>query len=243
MNSGVTEGPARRRGLMLVLSSPSGAGKTTIARELLTRDPNLTMSVSLTTRAPRPGEEDGADYRFVSDEAFREMEEQDRLLEHAEVFGNSYGTPREPVEEALAAGGDVLFDVDWQGTQQLKRNARDDLVSIFILPPSFSELEDRLRRRAQDSEDVVRRRMAMARGEMSHWHEYDYIIINRDVEDSVASARAILDAERMQRAPQRTVDDPSASDKVILDAAQRLRRDRQGDLARFVAALCEEPAG
>ncbi|MCH7487911.1 MAG: guanylate kinase [Proteobacteria bacterium] len=228
---------------MLVLSSPSGAGKTTIAGELLERDPNLTMSVSVTTRAPRPGEEDGVDYLFVSERAFREMEEQDRLLEHAQVFGNSYGTPREPVEEALAAGRDVLFDVDWQGTQQLSDNARDDLVSIFILPPSYSELEDRLRRRAQDSEDVVRRRMAMARGEMSHWEEYDYIIINREVEVSVAAARAILDAERMLRDPGRDVDDPSASEKAILDAARRLRRDRQGDLAQFVAALCEEPAG
>ena len=240
MNRGSTEGLPRRRGLMLVLSSPSGAGKTTIAGELLKGDPNLTMSVSATTRAPRPGEEDGVDYQFVSDGAFKEMEENDRLLEHAVVFGNSYGTPREPVDDALAAGGDVLFDVDWQGTQQLSAKAGDDLVSIFILPPSYAELEDRLRRRAQDSDDVVRRRMAMARDEMSHWHEYDYIIINRDVEVSVAAARAILDAERLQRG---AVDDPSASDQAILDAAQRLRRDRQGDLARFVATLYEEPAG
>ncbi len=242
MNRGAEQGVPRRRGLMLVLSSPSGAGKTTIARELLTRDPNLTMSVSLTTRPPRPGEEDGVDYQVVSDEAFREMKEKDRLLEHAVVFGKSYGTQREPVEEALAAGRDVLFDVDWQGTQQLSDKARDDLVSIFILPPSYSELEDRLRRRAQDSEDVVRRRMAMARGEMSHWHEYDYIIINRDVEDSVASARAILDAERMLRDPGHAVDDRNASAEAIL-IARRLRRERQGDLARFVATLCEEPAG
>ena len=241
MNKGANQGPVRRRGLMLVLSSPSGAGKTTIAGELLERDPNLTMSVSVTTRAPRPGEEDGVDYLFVSERAFREMEEQDRLLEHAQVFGNSYGTPREPVEEALAAGRDVLFDVDWQGTQQLSDNARDDLVSIFILPPSYSELEDRLRRRAQDSEDVVRRRMAMARGEMDHWEEYDYIIINREVEDSVLSALTILDAERLLRDPRGAVDDPIASDKAIGDAL-RLRTDHQEDLARFVASLCEEPA-
>ena len=243
MNKSANQGQARRRGLMLVLSSPSGAGKTTIARELLTRDANLTMSVSLTTREPRSGEEDGADYRFVSDGVFREMREKNLLLEHAEVFGNSYGTPREPVEEAMAAGHDVLFDVDWQGTQQLSAKAGDDLVSIFILPPSYAELEDRLRRRAQDSDDVVRRRMAMARGEMSHWEEYDYIIINRDVDVSVASARAILDAERLLRDPGRDVDDPSASDEALLDAARLLRRDRQGDLARFVATLCEEPAG
>ena len=240
MNRGADEGPARRRGLMLVLSSPSGAGKTTIARELLARDPNLTMSVSATTRAPRPGEEDGADYQFVSEETFREMKEHDGLLEHAEVFGNSYGTPGEPVEEALAAGGDVLFDVDWQGTQQLSAKAGDDLVSIFILPPSYAELEDRLHRRAQDSDDVVRRRMAMARDEMSHWREYDYIIINRYVADSVAGARVILDAERLLRG---AVDDPSVSDEEILAAALCLRLESQEDLPRFVAALCEEPAG
>ena len=228
--------------MMVVLSSPSGAGKTTIAGELLERDPNLTMSVSVTTRPPRPGEEDGADYLFVVDETFREMEDQGRLLEHAVVFGNSYGTPREPVEDALAAGRDVLFDVDWQGTQQLKRNARDDLVSIFILPPSLSELEGRLRRRAQDSEDVVRKRMDMARGEMSHWDEYDYIIINRDLDDSVVSAQVILDAERLLRDPERATGDRVASEKAILDAG-RLRRDRQGDLARFVADLCGEAAG
>ncbi|MEE8536035.1 MAG: guanylate kinase [Kiloniellales bacterium] len=234
--------PIHRRGLMLVLSSPSGAGKTTITREILDRDDNLSLSVSATTRPKRPGEVEGQDYFFVAEEEFGLKVNRHELLEHATVFGNLYGTPRAPVEEALAAGRDVLFDVDWQGTQQLKINARDDLVSIFILPPPYSELEDRLRRRAQDSEDVVRRRMAMARGEMSHWHEYDYIIINRDVEDSVASARSILDAERLLRDPGRAVDDPIASDKVI-DDAQRLRRDRQGDLARFVATLCEEPAG
>ncbi len=227
---------------MVVLSSPSGAGKTTIAGELLARDPNLIMSISATTRPPRPGEVDGVDYLFVGDRAFREMAERGRLLEHAVVFGNSYGTPRGPVEEALAAGRDVLFDVDWQGTQQLKSNARDDLVSIFILPPSYSVLESRLRRRAQDSEGVVRKRMAMARGELSHWYEYDYIIINHEVEDSVSSAQAILDAERLLKDPERAADDRVASDKAILEA-ERLRRDSQGDLARFVATLCEEPAG
>ena len=242
MNSFTELGPSGRRGLMVILSSPSGAGKTTIAGELLKRDANLTMSISLTTRPARSGEEDGVDYQFVSVEAFREMKESDLLLEHAEVFGNSYGTPREPVEEAMAAGGDVLFDVDWQGSQQLSAKAGDDLVSIFILPPSYAELEDRLRRRAQDSDDVVRQRMSMATGELSHWHEYDYIIINHDVDDSVAAARVILDAERIQRDPGRAAD-PSASDKAILDAARRLRRDSQEDLARFVATLREEPAG
>jgi guanylate kinase len=225
---------------MVVLSSPSGAGKTTIAGELLKRDANLTMSISLTTRPSRPGEVDGLDYQFVSKEAFREMEKSGLLLEHAEVFGNFYGTPKEPVEEALAAGHDVLFDVDWQGAQQLSANAGDDLVSIFILPPSYAELEDRLRRRAQDSDDVVRQRMAMATGELSHWHEYAYIIINRDLDDSVASARAILDAERIQRG---AGGESRASDEAVLDAARRLRRDSQGDLARFVATLREEPAG
>ncbi len=184
---------------MLVLSSPSGAGKTTIAGRLLEREKGLTMSVSATTRPPRPGETDGKDYRFVDEEAFERMVGAGEFLEHARVFGNRYGTPRQPVEAALAAGRDVLFDVDWQGTQQLSANARDDVVSVFILPPSTAELEKRLRERAQDSPEVVRARMSTAASEMSHWREYQYIIVNRDVEKSVASVQAILTAERQKR--------------------------------------------
>jgi guanylate kinase len=189
----------RRRGLMLVLSSPSGAGKSTISRALLERHPDLVISVSATTRPPRPGEVDGRDYFFIDQAKFDAMVAADELLEHATVFDHSYGTPRAPVEAALNAGRDVLFDVDWQGTQQLKQNARDDLVSIFILPPSIEELERRLYTRAQDSEEVVRRRMAKATSEMSHWAEYDYIIVNEMIDDSVAQAEAILSAERLKR--------------------------------------------
>jgi guanylate kinase len=188
-----------RRGLMLVLSSPSGAGKTTISREILSRDANLHMSVSATTRPKRPGEVEGRDYFFVEEEDFRLMANRRELLEHATVFGHLYGTPRKPVEEALAAGRDVLFDIDWQGTQQLREAARADLVSVFILPPSTPELERRLKSRAQDSADVVARRMAKAADEMSHWPEYDYIVVNRDVADSVALVQAILTAERLRR--------------------------------------------
>jgi guanylate kinase len=184
---------------MLVISSPSGAGKSTIARELLAGDGELTMSVSATTRPPRPGEVDGKDYVFVGKEDFEGMVAGERLLEHATVFGNRYGTPREPVEAALRQGRDILFDVDWQGTQQLKQNARADLVSVFILPPSHQELEQRLRGRAQDSEEVVRHRMAKAADEMSHWAEYDYIVVNRVIEEAVAEVRAILAAERLRR--------------------------------------------
>ncbi len=184
---------------MLVLSSPSGAGKTTIARRLLEREKALTMSVSATTRPPRPDEIDGTDYRFVDEDAFERMVGAGEFLEHARVFGNRYGTPRQPVEAALAAGRDVLFDVDWQGTQQLSANAGDDVVSVFILPPSTAELEKRLRERAQDSAEVVRARMSRASSEMSHWAEYDYIVVNRDVDDSVARVEAILTAERQKR--------------------------------------------
>ena len=189
----------RRHGLMLVLSSPSGAGKTTISRALLAQDPAITMSVSVTTRPPRPGEVDGKDYSFISVERFHAMAEAGDLLEHARVFDNYYGTPRGPVEAALASGRDVLFDIDWQGTQQLAQSARADLVSIFILPPSVDELERRLRSRAQDSDEVVAKRMGKAADEMSHWREYDYILVNNDVERSVASAAAILSAERLKR--------------------------------------------
>jgi guanylate kinase len=201
-----------RRGLMLVLSSPSGAGKTTIARALLAADRELTMSVSVTTRPPRPGEVDGRDYHFIDEAAFQAMVADQALLEHATVFGHSYGTPRAAVTAALAAGRDVLFDVDWQGTQQLRQNARADLVSVFVLPPSEAELERRLRTRAQDSAAVVRQRMARAADETSHWAEYDYIILNQEIERAVTDARAIL-------------------------AAERLRRDRQIGLADFVKRI------
>ena len=198
----MSDGPIKRRGLMLVLSSPSGAGKTTIARKLMERDANLIMSVSVTTRTKRPGEVEGRDYRFVDPTEFNLMVNRQELLEHAKVFGNYYGTPRAPVEKALAAGHDVLFDIDWQGAQQLKQTARDDVASVFILPPSTDELDRRLHQRAQDPEAVVAARMARAPDEMSHWAEYDYIIINRDVGESVARVEAVLLAERLRRARQ-----------------------------------------
>lgn len=188
-----------RRGLMLVLSSPSGAGKTSISRALLADDAELIMSVSATTRAPRPGEIDGEDYFFVTKDEFTRMVEEREFLEHATVFDNSYGTPKKPVEDALKEGCDVLFDVDWQGTQQISEHERDDLVSIFVLPPSVAELERRLRGRAQDTEDVVQGRMARATDEMSHYAEYDYIIVNDDLDKSVAQVQAILTAERLRR--------------------------------------------
>jgi guanylate kinase len=188
-----------RRGLMLVLSSPSGAGKTTISRDILDREPNLTMSISATTRSKRPGEVAGSDYFFVDTETFNLMINRGEFLEHAQVFGHYYGTPRGPVEEALAAGRDVLFDIDWQGTQQLMENARNDLVTVFILPPSTRELERRLRARAQDPDDVVAKRMSHAPDEMSHWPEYDYVIVNHEIAASVASVQAILTAERLKR--------------------------------------------
>lgn len=184
---------------MLVLSSPSGAGKSSIARALLETEANLSLSVSATTRPPRPGEVDGEDYIFVTQERFDEMIVNNEFLEHATVFGKSYGTPRGPVEEALTAGRDVLFDVDWQGAQQIREKARDDLVSVFILPPSIEELERRLFSRAQDSEEVVHARMAKATSEMSHWGEYEYVIVNADLDDSVACAKSILRSERLKR--------------------------------------------
>jgi len=191
--------PIQRRGIMLVLSSPSGAGKSTIARALLEREEQLSLSVSLTTRPPRPGEVDGKDYHFVSVEDYQAKVDSGDLLEHAEVFGNFYGTPRSLVEKHLTVGEDVLFDIDWQGTQQLRESARDDLVSIFILPPSIEELERRLTGRGQDSEDVVQKRMAKAADEMSHWPEYDYVIVNDVVDDSILSVQSILKAERLKR--------------------------------------------
>ena len=189
----------RRRGLMLVLSSPSGAGKTTIARALLAGDDNLSMSVSATTRPIRPGEVEGRDYVFVDQAAFDDMVARGALLEHATVFGHCYGTPRSPVEQALAAGRDVLFDVDWQGTQQLREAAPADLVAVFILPPSHGELHRRLVARAQDPADVVQARMAKAADEMSHWPEYDYLVVNADIDVAVAEVRAVLTAERARR--------------------------------------------
>ena len=188
-----------RRGLMLVLSSPSGAGKTTLSRMLLKADRGVELSVSVTTRLRRPSEVDGRDYHFIDQPRFDAMVKSGKLLEWAEVFGHRYGTPRHPVEKALRSGRDVLFDIDWQGTQQLSEKARDDLVSVFILPPTVKELERRLQRRAQDSRAVIGSRMAKAAGEMSHWPEYDYVIVNRDKDEAFAEVRAILAAERLKR--------------------------------------------
>ena len=204
----------QRRGLMLVLSSPSGAGKTTLSRQLLGNDSQIQLSVSFTTREKRPGEKDGVDYRFVDTATFRGMIERTELLEHARVFDHYYGTPRAPVETALNEGRDVLFDIDWQGTQQLKEKGREDLVTVFILPPSTRDLERRLITRAQDSPDIVAKRMAKAADEMSHWAEYDYTIINRDIATSLIELKSILTAER-------------------------LKRERQYGLADFVKALRE----
>ncbi len=188
-----------RRGLMFVLSSPSGAGKTTLSRLLMERVEGLSLSVSATTRPMRPGEADGRDYRFVGNEAFQQMVQRGELLEWARVFDNRYGTPRVPVEEALSSGRDVLFDIDWQGTQQLREKARADVVSVFILPPSAADLESRLHTRAQDSDDVIRGRMDRAAHELSHWAEYDYIVINQNVDEAFAEVHSILKAERLKR--------------------------------------------
>jgi guanylate kinase len=201
-----------RRGLMLVLSSPSGAGKTTLSRMLLKADRGVELSISVTTRPKRRGEVDGRDYHFIDRGRFDAMVKAGDLLEWAEVFGHCYGTPRRPVEKALAAGRDVLFDIDWQGTQQLREKARDDLVSVFILPPSARELERRLKSRAQDSNAVITSRMAKAAGEMSHWAEYDYVVVNRDVDEAFDEVRAVL-------------------------AAERRKRERQGGLSEFVRGL------
>ena len=196
------DGEISRRGLMLVLSSPSGAGKTTLSRRLLAEFPDLTMSISVTTRPKRPGEVGGVDYSFIDPIAFDLMINKRELLEHAKVFDHYYGTPAGPVEDTLARGRDILFDIDWQGAQQLKQEKRDDLASIFILPPSTKELEQRLKSRAQDSDEVVARRMSKASNEISHWPEYDYVVINQDMEDALAQVRAILIAERLKRARQ-----------------------------------------
>lgn len=191
-----------RRGLMLVLSSPSGAGKTTLSRALLADDDNLALSVSMTTRPMRAGEREGVDYFFVPAERFDAAVRKGEFLEHATVFDYRYGTPSAPVGEALASGRDVLFDIDWQGTQQLKEKAREDLVSIFVLPPSHAELERRLKARARDSDEVVSRRMAKAADEISHWAEYDYVIVNDHLDAALANVVAILRAERLRRTRQ-----------------------------------------
>ena len=188
-----------RRGLMFVLSSPSGAGKTTLSRLLIDRVFGLRMSVSATTRPMRPGEVDGRDYWFVDQSRFESMVRQDELLEWANVFGYRYGTPRAPVEAALSAGQDMLFDIDWQGTQQLREKAGEDVVSVFILPPSAADLEQRLHSRAQDSDEVIRGRMSRASHEMSHWAEYDYIVVNHDVDEAFAEVQSVLKAERLKR--------------------------------------------
>ena len=189
-----------RRGFMFVLSSPSGAGKSSITRALLERDASLTLSISTTSRRRRPGESEGKDYNFVSSEDFQIMINEGQFLEHAQVFGNYYGTPVASVKQQIEAGENVLFDIDWQGTQQLKATARDDLVSVFILPPSYRALEQRLKKRNQDSDAEVAKRMAKAADELSHFAEYDYVIINSDLEQAVGEVYAILQAERRKRA-------------------------------------------
>jgi len=187
------------RGVMLVLSSPSGAGKTSISKALLARDSNIAPSISVTTRAQRPGEVDGEDYHFVSHDAFQNLVRQGQLLEYAEVFGNFYGTPRTPVDSALRQGHDLVFDIDWQGARQLTENARDDLVTVFVLPPRAEELERRLMQRAQDATETIQKRMGKAPDEMSHYPEYDYVIVNHDLGSSVEQVLNILRAERMRR--------------------------------------------
>ncbi|HUT50308.1 MAG TPA: guanylate kinase [Alphaproteobacteria bacterium] len=199
MSARVNNPPISRRGLMLVLSSPSGAGKTSIARAILAADNNISMSVSVTTRPQRAGEKEGVDYHFIDAARFETMASAGELLEHAEVFGNRYGTPRAPVDEALEAGRDVLFDIDWQGAKQIEEAARSDLIKVFILPPSFAALESRLKSRERDPGDVVAKRMALAMDEIDHWSEYDYVVVNAVLDESVAQVRAILAAERLQR--------------------------------------------
>lgn len=204
-----------RRGLLLILSSPSGAGKSTLSRLLMAWDPTMRFSISATTRPPRPGEADGREYYFRDRQTFEKMVQSGDMLEHAEVFGNLYGSPRGPVEAAMQAGTDTVFDIDWQGGQQIKQAMRGDVVSIFILPPSIAELDRRLRSRAQDSDDVIAGRMAKSRDEISHWAEYDYVLINDDLDLTFDQLKTILTAER-------------------------LKRDRQPKLSAFVRALNEE---
>jgi len=199
--------PISRRGLMLVLSSPSGAGKTSISRAILAADDNISMSVSVTTRPQRKGEKEGVDYYFIDAERFEAMASGGELLEHANVFGNRYGTPRGPVDAALEAGRDVMFDIDWQGAKQIEESARSDLVKIFILPPSVAELETRLKSRKRDPADVVAKRMALAMEEIGHWSEYDYVVVNAVLDDAIAEVRAILTAERLDRRRQEGLQD------------------------------------
>lgn len=205
----------QRKGLLIILSSPSGAGKSTLAKRLMLWDQTLRFSVSATTRAPRPGEQDGREYFFRSRAAFKAMVTAGEMLEHAEVFGNFYGSPKAPVEKAMAEGRDTLFDIDWQGGQQIKQAMSGNVVSIFILPPSIAELERRLRSRGQDSDEVIASRMAKSEAEISHWAEYDYVLINNDLDQAEADLITILKAERM-------------------------RRDRQPDLSDFVRGLNKE---
>jgi len=190
---------AKRRGLMVVLSSPSGAGKTTLTRKLLKENPDMAMSVSATTRSPRPGEIDGEDYYFISKNKFAQMVDDEAFLEHARVFDNFYGTPRAPVEQALDDSRDIVFDIDWQGAQQLTQAAADDLVKIFILPPNMRELEKRLKTRAQDSDETIAKRMSKSEAEISHWAEYDYVIVNDNIETAMEELRTIVASERMRR--------------------------------------------
>lgn len=204
-----------RRGLLLILSSPSGAGKSTLSQMLMAWDPTMRFSISATTRKPRPGEADGREYYFRSRADFQAMVDQGQMLEHAEVFGNFYGSPRAPVEAAMDQGRDTVFDIDWQGGQQVAQAMRGDVVSIFILPPSIAELDRRLRTRAQDSDEVIAGRMAKSRDEISHWAEYDYVLVNEDLDLTFERLKAILTAER-------------------------LKRERQPQLAAFVRALNEE---
>jgi guanylate kinase len=202
MSSTVPTAPpvkVQRRGLMLVLSSPSGAGKTTIARRLLDVEPELTLSISVTTRPRRPSEEDGVHYQFIDRGLYDDMVARGELLEHAEVYGHGYGTPKAAVQNALEEGRDVLFDIDWQGAQQLRQQVSQDIVSMFILPPSTAELARRLRRRAEDAEEVVAKRLAQVSADVTHWAEYDYVMINYNLERSVDAARSVLTAERLKR--------------------------------------------
>ena len=198
----MTRDPRLRRGMAVILSSPSGAGKSTLARRLMAWDATLSFSVSATTRPPRPGEVEGEHYYFTDRDAFGRMILDGEMLEHAEVFGNHYGSPRAPVEAALKAGRDVLFDIDWQGTQQIKASLMGDVVSIFILPPSIAELERRLRERGQDAAEVIAGRMAKSEAEISHWGEYDYVLVNDDLDATEAALRTVLTAERMRRTRQ-----------------------------------------
>jgi guanylate kinase len=227
-----------RRGIMFVVSSPSGAGKTTLTRTLLDKETNVRLSVSVTTRVRRPSEIDGVHYRFISMRQFEIMRGSDQLLEWAEVHGNCYGTPREPVEQALAAGHDVLFDIDWQGTQQLCQKMRDDVVSVFVLPPSAAELKARLERRAEDSGEIIARRLRNAAAEIPHWTEYDYVLINSDLGEAFAQLRAILTAERLKRVLRSDLE--ARVTKLLADLGRIVPKTDErgigGDLARSVHA-------